>query len=65
MKLPRLLHLLLLAQQQCQPAQAHRFAPSLLKVTETAPNQYTVVWKTPVQGTSSTPAPWWPVVRTV
>ncbi|MEE4143663.1 MAG: HupE/UreJ family protein [Halieaceae bacterium] len=42
-------------------AQAHRFAPSLLKVTEIADQQYAVVWKTPAQGTSSTPLrPLWP-----
>ena len=44
-----------------QLAQAHRFAPSLLKVTEIAPQQYNVVWKTPVQGTSDIPLrPRWP-----
>ena len=42
-------------------AHAHRFAPSLLKVTETAPEQYNVVWKTPAQGTSNIPlTPLWP-----
>ncbi len=42
-------------------AQAHRFAPSLLKVAEIADQQYAVVWKTPAQGTSSTPLrPLWP-----
>lgn len=35
--------------------QAHRFAPSLLEVTEIAPLQYNVVWKTPAQGVSSIP----------
>jgi hypothetical protein len=44
-----------------QGAQAHRFAPSLLKVTEIAAHQYNVVWKTPVQGTSNVPLqPVWP-----
>ncbi len=44
-----------------QAAQAHRFAPSLLKVTEIGDHQYAVVWKTPAQGTSSTPLqPLWP-----
>jgi hypothetical protein len=44
-----------------QGAQAHRFAPSLLKVTEIAAHQYNVVWKTPVQGTSNVPLqPLWP-----
>ncbi len=37
-------------------AEAHRFAPSLLKVTEIAP-QYNVVWKTPVQGPAYATAP--------
>ena len=42
-------------------AQAHRFAPSLLKVVETAPLQYNVVWKTPAQGVSNIPLePQWP-----
>ena len=44
-----------------QGAHAHRFAPSLLKVTEIADKQYNVVWKTPAQGTSSVPLrPIWP-----
>ena len=34
-------------------AQAHRFAPSLLKVTEIAEQQYHVVWTTPVEATSN------------
>ncbi len=43
------------------PAQAHRFAPSLLKVTEVAGGQYNLVWKTPVQAASSIPLrPQWP-----
>ncbi len=33
-------------------AQAHRFAPSLLKVNEIAAGQYHLVWKTPAQATS-------------
>jgi len=36
-----------------QSAHAHRFAPSLLKVTETAGQHYNIVWKTPARGTSS------------
>lgn len=36
-------------------AQAHRFAPSLLKINETAPLEYNVVWKTPAQGVSNVP----------
>jgi hypothetical protein len=42
-------------------AQAHRFAPSLLKITETSPGQFNVLWKTPAQGVSKIPlAPVWP-----
>ncbi len=36
-------------------AHAHRFAPSLLKVDEIAPQQYNMVWKTPAQGISNVP----------
>lgn len=44
-----------------QAAQAHRFAPSLLKVSEIADGQYNMVWKTPAQGTSNIPLrPTWP-----
>jgi hydrogenase/urease accessory protein HupE len=57
LRLPLLLALLWLA----LPAQAHRFAPSLLKVTEIGPGQYSAVWKTPLQATSSVPMhPQWP-----
>ena len=43
------------------PAQAHRFAPSLLKVTETGSGEYNLVWKTPLQAASSIPLrPQWP-----
>ena len=43
------------------PAQAHRFAPSLLKVNEVAAGQYNMVWKTPAQGVSNVPLrPIWP-----
>ena len=42
-------------------ALAHRFAPSLLKVSEIASNHYNMVWKTPAQGTSKVPLrPLWP-----
>ncbi len=42
-------------------AEAHRFAPSLLKVSEIGPAQYHIVWKTPAQATSSVPlTPVWP-----
>jgi len=61
MKLARLLAGLLLGCVLAQAAQAHRFAPSLLKVVEIADQQYSVVWKTPAQGTSSIPLrPLWP-----
>jgi hypothetical protein len=57
----RQLALLALGLLLVQAAEAHRFAPSLLKVTEIADHQYAVVWKTPAQGTSSTPLrPLWP-----
>ncbi len=36
-------------------AEAHRFAPSLLRINETAPEQYRVLWKTPQKAASSTP----------
>lgn len=56
-----LLACLLFAVIASQLAQAHRFAPSLLKVNEIAEQQYSVVWKTPAQGTSSIPlVPVWP-----
>jgi hydrogenase/urease accessory protein HupE len=52
---------LFLALAVAQMAQAHRFAPSLFKVTEIADQQYSVVWKTPAQGTSAIPLrPLWP-----
>ncbi len=61
MKLFRLLPLLALALLATVPAQAHRFAPSLLKVTEMADNTFNMVWKTPAQGISDIPLrPLWP-----
>jgi len=36
-------------------AQAHLFAPSLLKIVETQPHQYNVVWKTPAKSSSDIP----------
>ncbi len=36
-------------------AQAHRFAPSLLRIFETGDGQYNVIWKTPAQKTSAVP----------
>jgi len=57
----RLLACLVLLLLQAGSVQAHRFAPSLLKVTEVAPQQYAMVWKTPAQGTSNVPLqPLWP-----
>lgn len=42
-------------------AQAHRFAPTLLQLTELDSGNYTVVWKTPAQTNSPVPlAPVWP-----
>ena len=53
--------LLLLVVLFAHNASAHRFAPSLLKVTETGLGQYNMVWKTPAQGTSNVPLrPTWP-----
>ena len=44
-------------------AEAHRFAPSLFKLTETALPQYSVVWKTPIEGASNVALkPLWPDV---
>ena len=61
MKLVRMSLLLLLGIGLSFSAQAHRFAPSLLKVTEIASGQYNLVWKTPAQATSSVPMrPLWP-----
>ncbi|MBT4520974.1 MAG: HupE/UreJ family protein [Halieaceae bacterium] len=57
----RLVGCLLAAVLLAQTAHAHRFAPSLLKMTEMTGQQYNLVWKTPAQGTSSTPLqPVWP-----
>ena len=57
----RALPLLLMALLLSQSALAHRFAPSLLKVTEVGEGQYNMVWKTPAQGTSNIPLkPEWP-----
>ncbi len=66
MTLPRRLTAILLCLLLPAGAQAHRFAPSLLKVTEIAPLKYNVVWKTPVQTTSAVPLrPDWPDACTV
>ena len=43
----RLIMIFLAALVVATPAQAHRFAPSLLKVTEVADDRYNFVWKTP------------------
>ncbi len=57
----RLVAALLLGLAMTQLAHAHRFAPSLLKVTEIADNTYNMVWKTPAQATSNVPLrPTWP-----
>ena len=61
MNAARLIWALVLGLALAQGAHAHRFAPSLLKVTEIAENSYNMVWKTPAQGTSSVPLrPTWP-----
>ena len=61
MRLLRFLPVLLLALSIAPAAQAHRFAPSLLQVTEIGDQLYNVVWKTPAQGVSNVPLkPVWP-----
>jgi hypothetical protein len=61
MKALRILAVMLLSLGLAQVAHAHRFAPSLLKVNETADNTFNVVWKTPAQTTSNVPLrPTWP-----
>jgi hypothetical protein len=58
---PRRLLLVVLLLAMAPLAQAHRFAPSLLKLDETAPGQFNVMWKTPAQGVSDIPLqPVWP-----
>lgn len=57
----RLIMGLLMSLAVVHVAQAHRFAPSLLKVDEIADQQFNMVWKTPAQGTSNVPLrPLWP-----
>lgn len=61
MKSVRILLALIVGICVVQTVHAHRFAPSLLKVNETAPLQYNMVWKTPAQGVSNTALePTWP-----
>ena len=61
MKQLRMTVLLLMVLGLSLPALAHRFAPSLLKVTEIGTGQYNLVWKTPAQATSNVPMrPRWP-----
>ena len=55
MKGLRILLMLVLGTGLAQTANAHRFAPSLLKVNEIAEQQYNMVWKTPAQGVSNIP----------
>ena len=62
--LPRLIFLMSLIIVLTHPytAEAHRFAPSLLKFTETSDHIFNVVWKTPTEATSRVPLqPTWPV----
>ena len=47
------LALLVLPLLLSMPAQAHRFAPSLLRLVEVGEQEYNVVWKTPAQTTSA------------
>ena len=57
----RLIVTLVLGLTVAQAVQAHRFAPSLLKVKEIADQQYKMVWKSPAQGTCNVPLrPVWP-----
>ena len=59
----RILFLLALLVALVHPgaAEAHRFAPSLLKVIETSDHIYNVVWKTPTEALSRTQQrPIWP-----
>lgn len=61
MKSLRIVSCVLLGLLLSGAANAHRFAPSLLKVTEIADQRYSMVWKTPAQGTSNIPLqPVWP-----
>ena len=55
MKLARLIALLVLPLLFSVEAQAHRFAPSLLRLFELGEDQYKVVWKTPAQRSSAIP----------
>ncbi|GAB3270932.1 HupE/UreJ family protein [Parahaliea aestuarii] len=60
-RLIRLCLLLTLVAGFALPAQAHRFAPSLLQVTGAGEGRFNLVWKTPVQATSPVPMrPLWP-----
>jgi len=53
---------LLIALLQPNTVEAHRFAPSLLKLVEITGHTYNVVWKTPTEATSNVPLrPTWPV----
>jgi hydrogenase/urease accessory protein HupE len=51
----RLLPLIALVLVIPQIGAAHRFAPSLLRLTQVVPHQYNVVWKTPSQAVSNVP----------
>ena len=59
--LVRLIVIIVFALCSIGTAQAHRFAPSLLELTETTPQTYNVIWKTPAQTTTNVPLlPIWP-----
>lgn len=55
MRLFKIVLLILVPLLLAESAQAHRFAPSLLRLFEVGQNEYNVVWKTPAQATSATP----------
>lgn len=61
MKVMRLIVALILLMSATQPVQAHRFAPSLLQITQIGQDKFNLVWKTPVQTTSNISLePTWP-----
>ncbi|MCR9106866.1 MAG: HupE/UreJ family protein [Gammaproteobacteria bacterium] len=61
MKVMRLIVALILLMSATQPVQAHRFAPSLLQITQIGQDKFNLVWKTPVQTTSNIALePTWP-----
>lgn len=51
----RIFLLIILTPFLADNAKAHQFAPSLLKVIQVQPNEYSVVWKTPARGLGRIP----------